>query len=250
MIILFPTCGGLLYLRIFIFFANHCIVLLFNLAIACLTNVPSYLHGEWIDDPIVPDWKLRGSDGFSSILLVMKNYTFTCHGQVTTWYYWWRVNYAVSGCEVVFTPYVLRYQPQDRLRSDTNCSVTVLGYSRNVQRFFRSETVVHRRPYVIAGEGRGIDVQPGDFIALQIELGHGCRSYTQVWLRGKISPNTVFFKRHSPEEHLDVCAIAPFHVLDNAIGFISAYVGKKPLYLFHLGSITITKNVGHIPHEL
>lgn len=204
-----------------------------------MTNAPFYGSGggdndgdntdnvqPWDDDPVVPDWKLIKSD-FSSIVMVMNSYTFTCSGRINAWYYWWILQNAVPNCEVTFTPYVMRHQPPNG--SMSICNATVVGYSRFVLKnpqgdLFPSASAVAPREEV--------GVKPGDFIAFQIELGNDCLGSTAVWLRGRRSSNTVFFKRRSETGlALDLHAIAPFDVFHNVLPFISANVGEPVLLL-------------------
>lgn len=199
-----------------------------------MTNAPFYGGGsggdddddddvhQWNDDPVVPDWKLIKSD-FSSIVLVMNNYTFTCSGRINEWYYWWILKDAVPNCEIIFTLYVMRRQPSDGPTSF--CNATVVGYSRFV--LTNAQGDLSLRPYAYPPR-EDVGVKPGDFIAFQIELGNDCLDSTAVWLRGKQSSNTVYFKLRSQTGlALNLCAMAPFDVFHDVLPFVSANVGEK-----------------------
>ena len=182
--------------------------------------MPSYTNGEWIDDPIVPDYRLRREHGFTSMLLVLDNYTFTCSGRLTTWYLWPRVNNVVSGCEVDFTLYVLR-------QNSTQCAPTQVARRQIIKQFTESEsTNIGRVPEVIPSD-QDVPVKAGDFIALQIGIGSGCLASTIAWLRGRVEPNSALIRRSSrQDEEYFACNAEPFSVVENALGFISAAVGE------------------------
>ena len=204
--------------------------------LSCLTNAPFYGDGgddddddddEWEDDPVIPDWKLIKSD-FSSIVIIMNSYTFTCSGRINEWYYWWILQNAVPNCEITFTPYVMRHQPPNGPMSI--CNATVVGYSRFV--LTNAQGDLYPSPSAVAPREE-VGVKPGDFIAFQIELGNDCPGSTAVWLRGRKSSNTVFFKRRSETGlAIDLCAIAPFDVFHDVLPFISANVGKPVLLIY------------------
>ena len=189
-----------------------------------MDNAPSYLNHEWTDDPVVPAWKLRRHTGNTNLLLLMNNYTFTCSGHLTTWFFWWRVNNAAEDCEVGFTLYVLR--PPTHL---TNCGTTVVG-SYHVLRLFTSAegSRISRNPEVLDVEEEQIFVEPGDYVAVQIGIGSRCRNSTEAWLRGRESPNIVSLDRDAQYIFANFgCEVKLFDVLDKGVGFISALVGEQ-----------------------
>ena len=190
----------------------------------CVDNAPSYLNRGWSDDPVVPAWKLRRWTGNTNLLLLMNNYTFACSGRLTTWYLWWRVNNAAESCEVDFTLYVLR-PPSEH----TDCGTTVVGSYHLVRGFLASEgSRISRRPEVLEVTGEEVFVQPGDYVALHMGIGVSCTFYTEVWLRGIQSSNTVSLRRDVQPISTDFgCEVKQFTHLDQGVGFISAFVGEK-----------------------
>ena len=190
-----------------------------------MENAPSYLDDAWFDDPVVPDWVLARRTGNTHMLILMHNYTFTCTGQLTTWYFWWRINHGVPGCEVDFTLYILR----PPVHSSAPCGTTVVGSHVETIRLYSESSIVSRRPAVLENVDR-INVQEGDYIGLQISIGRRCSGFTEAWLRGKVSPNTVLLRRDgefiSPSLHCESEG-GPFTQLGNALGFISASVGEN-----------------------
>ena len=188
-----------------------------------MENAPSYLDDGWFDDPFAPDWILNRRTGNTHMLILMRNYTFTCTGRLTTWYFWWRINNGLRGCEVDFTLYVLR----PPVHSSAPCGTTVVGSHVETIHLHSDSSIVSRRPAVLE-KVDWINVQEGDYIGLQISIGSRCGGSIDAWLRGKVSPNTVLLRRDgeyiSPSLH---CESGPFNQLGNALGFISASVGEN-----------------------
>lgn len=181
-----------------------------------MSTVPSYTNGGWIDDPVVPNWQLRRSDGFTSILLLMNSFTFSCSGRLSMWYLWWRVNNPVGGCEVTYTLHVLR--------NSGRCGPMQVGSQQIVRRFYDGDPGIIAREVEVIPADQEIIVRAGDFIGVQIDIGIECSYSTVAWLRGKISTNTVLYQRRQDENYF-TCT-QPYTVLNNGLGFISASVGE------------------------
>ena len=191
-----------------------------------MLNAPRYENGGWDDDPEIPDWRLRRRDGDRSIVLLMNNYIFNCTGRLTTWYLWWIVEDTNDdGCVVAFTPHVLRRPPPD----NQDCSLQVVGSHREERHFSSSdESRIFADPEMFTSQ-EDVFVRPGDFIALEIAILSGCSSNTEAWMRGRVEPNSVFFRRY--EELTSTisefrCISEPYDERNSGRGFISAYIGK------------------------
>ena len=119
-----------------------------------------------------------------------------------------------------FTLYALRPPAAD---NDGSCGA-VIGSTVGTVNLHDDYAIMSQRPTVVVENVQGISVQKGDYIGLHISIGSRCGGQTEVWLRGKDSPNTVFLRR-STHPNLG-CEMESFTQLGNAMGFISASVGE------------------------
>lgn len=172
---------------------------------------------------MIPDWLLRLEDGNTDMIILLNDYTFNCTGRIDTWFLWWIVGDTDRGCEVAFTIYVLRPPPQN----NNDCSTQVVGSHREVKHFYEyHKGYLRPEPDVLTSKD-DIYVKPGDFLALEINIDSRCGPYTAAWMRGRIEPSMVLYRRYAEKIAISdfLCESDPYTSLNLGRGFISAHVG-------------------------
>lgn len=63
---------------------------------------------DWTSGDEIGDYRIRGREDEDTILLIMKDFVFTCQGNITQWRLQWHYRDGLSGCTIHFHFYVMR----------------------------------------------------------------------------------------------------------------------------------------------
>lgn len=134
---------------------------------------------DWTSGDEIGDYRIRGREDEDTILLIMKDFLFTCQGNITQWRLQWHYRDGLSGCKIHFHFYVMR-------QSEDCSNVIITGenhFTEMINQNGDSTILTVERVFSVLPEHQ-LQVQEEDFIGVVVQLGSQC-SDTRLWVAGR-----------------------------------------------------------------
>lgn len=165
------------------YYSNSLICFVYKVS-PCLEQTLS--ASDWASADEIGDYRIRGREDENTILLVMKDFVFTCRGSITQWKLKWQYRDGLAGCAIHFHFYVMR-QSED-------CGNVIIVeenlFVETINRNGDSTVLTVESVFNVLPEDQ-LEVREEDFIGVAVRLGSQC-SDTRLWVAGKSGvQNTV-----------------------------------------------------------